>query len=74
MIQQRFNSKLKVTFWTSIDQELVNDILQHERFLDYFNKKANYSEQGLYPTVTIRQVMWALKMKPLPKREWETRW
>lgn len=27
---------------------------------------------GLYPTVTIRQIMWALKMKPLPKQPWET--
>lgn len=25
-----------------------------------------------YPTVTIRQIMWALKMKPLPKQPWET--
>nr|DAP49012.1 MAG TPA: hypothetical protein [Caudoviricetes sp.] len=28
--------------------------------------------QGLYPTVTVRQIMWALKMKPIQKERWET--
>ena len=27
---------------------------------------------GLYPTVTIRQIMWALKMKPIQRQRWET--
>jgi hypothetical protein len=27
---------------------------------------------GLYPTVTVRQIMWSLKMKPIPKEKWET--
>ena len=27
---------------------------------------------GLYPTVTIRQIMWQLRMKPLPRKRWET--
>ena len=27
---------------------------------------------GLYPTVTVRQIMWALKMKPIQKERWET--
>ena len=26
----------------------------------------------LYPTLTVRQVMWALKMKPLKRERWET--
>ena len=26
----------------------------------------------LYPTLTVRQVMWALKMKPLKREPWET--
>lgn len=25
-----------------------------------------------YPTVTIRQIMWALKMKPIKRERWET--
>lgn len=29
-------------------------------------------QQRFDPTVTIRQIMWALRMKPLPKNRWET--
>lgn len=32
-------------------------------------EKSTYS---LYPTMTVRQVMWALKMKPLKREQWET--
>ena len=28
--------------------------------------------QQRYPTVTIRQIMWALKMKPIQRQRWET--
>lgn len=31
-----------------------------------------FALMGLYPTVTVRQMMWALKMKPMPKERWET--
>lgn len=74
VIQQRFNSRLKATFWTALDKSLADDILDQENFEEYFNKKADYSSEGLYPTVTVRQVMWALHMKPLKKQPWETRW
>ena len=74
VIQQRFNRKLKATFWTAIDRELAKEIADHEKFQAYFEEKANYPKDGLYFTVTIRQVMWALKMKPLSKQPWETRW
>ena len=30
------------------------------------------STNCLYPTLTVRQVMWALKMKPLNRERWET--
>lgn len=30
------------------------------------------STKLLYPTLTVRQVMWALKMKPLRRERWET--
>lgn len=33
-----------------------------------FQSSTNY----LYPTLTVRQVMWALKMKPLRRERWET--
>lgn len=38
----------------------------------FFDRRAGTGTDGLYPTVTIRQIMWALKMKPLPKQPWET--
>ena len=30
------------------------------------------STSFLYPTMTVRQVMWALKMKPIKRERWET--
>lgn len=30
------------------------------------------STNSLYPTLTVRQVMWALRMKPLKRERWET--
>ena len=29
-------------------------------------------DKNTYPTVTVRQIMWALKMKPIQKERWET--
>ena len=72
VIQQRFDEDLKHTYWTEIDPWL-NDILYlHPSFLSFFEKRAYYPINDIYPTVTIRQIMWALKMKPLPKERWET--
>ena len=42
------------------------------RFRAFFDRRAGTGTDDLYPTVTIRQIMWALKMKPLPKQPWET--
>ena len=33
---------------------------------------SNDSTNSLYPTLTVRQVMWALKMKPLKREMWES--
>lgn len=41
-------------------------------FLEVFNKYADAEVKGIFPTITVRQLMWALKMKPLPKERWET--
>ena len=37
-----------------------------------FDKHFGEGKDGLHPTVTIRQIMWALKMKPIPRERWET--
>ena len=72
IIQQRFDSSTKSTYWTELDPWLTDDIYLHPRFKEFFDKRAGTCTDGLYPTVTVRQIMWALKMKPLPKERWET--
>ncbi len=72
VIQQRFNPKTKTTWWGELDPWLPDALYLNENFKEYFDKRAGTCTDGLYPTVTIRQIMWALKMKPLPKERWET--
>jgi hypothetical protein len=72
IIQQRYDSDAKKTWWSEIDPWLTDVIYLHPKFHTYFNERAGECKDGLYPTVTIRQIMWALKMKPLPRERWET--
>lgn len=72
VIQQRYDSITKHTWWSSLDPWLTDDIYVHTKFKTYFNKRSGYCKDGLYPTVTVRQIMWALKMKPIPRERWET--
>lgn len=70
VIQQRTNNK--ITWWDEIDPWLTDALYLHTRFKEFFDERSGRCIDGLYPTVTIRQIMWALKMKPLPKQRWET--
>lgn len=72
VIQQRYDSDTKQTWWGEIDPWLPDTLYLHLRFGEFFNERASEATDGLYPTVTIRQIMWALKMKPIPKERWET--
>lgn len=72
VIQQRYNPATKHTSWGEIDPWLTDDLYLHPKFEEYFEARSGERKQGLYPTVTIRQIMWSLKMKPLPKKRWET--
>lgn len=72
VIQQRYDVDTKRTWWGEVDPWLTDDVYLHPKFAEYFDNRADTPENGLYPTVTIRQIMWALKMKPLPKERWET--
>lgn len=72
VIQQRFDPSTKTTKWTEIDPWLVDALYLHPGFKAFFDKRGGSCTGGLYPTVTIRQIMWALKMKPLEKERWET--
>lgn len=72
VIQQRFDEGTKSTWWSELDPWLTDDLYLHSEFKEYFDKRSGKCTDGLYPTVTIRQIMWALKMKPIPKQRWET--
>lgn len=72
VIQQRYDNETKNTRWGEIDPWLTDDLYLHPKFAEYFDGRAEKQSDGIYPTVTIRQIMWALKMKPLPKERWET--
>lgn len=72
VIQQRYDSRTKTTWWGEIDSWLANSIYLDIHFSSYFNERSAQGTDGIYPTVTVRQIMWALKMKPIPKQDWET--
>ena len=68
MIQQRYDPETKHTWWSEIYPWLCNELYLHQRFKSYFEKIAGED----YPVVCLRQVMWALRMKPLKREPWET--
>lgn len=72
VVQQRYNIRTKSTIWTDIDPWLTDALYLHERFKAFFDERSDEPNGGLYPTVTIRQIMWALKMKPIKRERWET--
>lgn len=73
VIQQRFVPETKATWWDEIDPWLTDEIYLHPRFKEFFEKFATEPDKdGLYATVTVRQIMWRLKMKPIPREKWET--
>lgn len=72
VIQQRFNAENKSTWWGEVDPWITDDLYLHPGFKKYFENRAGDCTDGLYPTVTVRQIMWALKMKPIPRERWET--
>lgn len=72
IIQQRITDA-KRTYWDQPDPWLIADIYDHPKFWEYFNARADRPDDlGLYPTVPVRKVMWALRMKPMKKERWET--
>lgn len=72
VIQQRYDPDTKTTWWGEIDPWMTDAIYLHNSFKEFFDNRSGDLTNGLYPTVTIRQIMWALKMKPLPRERWET--
>ena len=72
VIQQRYDLETKQTWWGELDPWLTDVLYLHPKFKAYFDERSGEGKDGIYPTVTIRQIMWALKLKPLVKERWET--
>lgn len=72
VIQQEFDISTKATHWREIDPWLTDTLYLHPKFKEFFDNRADTPTDDLYPTVTIRQIMWALKIKPIPRERWET--
>ena len=72
IIQQRYDVEIKSTIWTEIDPWLTDDLYLHPGFKEYFDERAGECVDDLYSTVIIRQIMWALKMKPIPRERGKT--
>lgn len=70
VIQERFNRRFKYIFYGPIDPWLIDDIYENPMFETYFCENAGKAKDGIFPTVEIRKIMWALRMKPLKKDEW----
>lgn len=72
VIQQRFDAETKSTWWSEVDPWLTDALYLHPEFKKYFDERSEICKDGLYPTVTIRQIMWSLKMKPIKRERWES--
>lgn len=72
VIQQRYDPASKRTWWNGIDPWLIEPIYENEGFEAFFSTHAAAAVDGIFPTFTVRQVLWALRMKPVKKQPWET--
>lgn len=72
VIQQKFDENTKKTWLSEIDPWLTDIIYLYPKFIEFFEDRAGVPDSDIYPTVTVRQIMWALKMKPIPRERWET--
>lgn len=73
-IQQHYILSVRFTWWGDVDPGIANRVHLHKDFHKKIFRKlaAPPDADGCYPTLTIRQVMWELRMKPIPKEWWET--
>lgn len=72
VIQQKYDKIHKYTWWTRIEPWLANRLYLDPDFRRLIKERAKEPVDGLYPTITVRQAMWAIRMKPLKKERWET--
>ena len=72
VLQHRYSPRSKMAWLGPIDKDLIYAIASKEGFDEYFDEHAKEPDDSdLYPSVSVRTIMWALKMKPLKKSVWE---
>lgn len=72
VIQEKFNPIKKTRWWSSIEPWIAGDIYLSPGFKEFFEEHASEPDpKGLYPTVTVRKLMWICRLKPLKKEVWE---
>ena len=72
VIQEHYNKYTKARWWGSIEPWIAGEICMNVNFAEFLEKHAEKpDENGLYPTIPIRKLMWRLRMKPLRKAYWE---
>ena len=72
VVQEHYNNKTKARWWGTVDPWLAGDIYFSPGFNEFFEKHAaEQDENGFYPIVPVRKIMWSLRMKPLRKEKWE---
>jgi len=72
IVQQHYNPETRHTWWAEVDPKLLSLICCQNKSYEWFNEKAVPLDSKVIPAYTIRQVMWALRVKPMPKLPWET--
>ena len=73
LIQQRYDSATKHTWWGVPDRDISDSIYFSPDFPFLFRENASSPVNGVYPYITVRQAMRALHIPPLEKEPWETR-
>ena len=72
VVQQRYNNRLKVSWWGPVDGWLLNDIFSEGKFNEVLSSLVGVcDEDGLYPVIEVRRLMYKLGMKPLKKLYFE---
>ena len=72
VIQEHFDISRKTRWWGSLEPWIAGDIYTNSNFQKFFQENAKpKNPQGLYPTFTVRKIMWTLRMKPLRREFWE---
>ena len=69
VVQQHFDPVGKSVWWGSIDPWLACDIRRADRFQDFFE---DHADEKYSFVISVRKLMWEMRMKPLPKEFWES--